>query len=462
MTRRLFVAAAAALAVAAVVAPALTAQVPATATQTAPTFSKDIAPIFYANCTTCHRPGEVAPMSLLTFKDARPWARSIATKVKDGTMPPWHADPAVGDFVNARRLTDEQKATIIRWVDAGAPEGNPSDLPGQPKYTDGWSLGEPDVVLSMQEEFAIPATGTVPYKYFEIPTNFTEDRWLTAYEMRPGNRSVVHHVIVNLRNPQAAQQPQQQADAASRPKPSIEPAEGMEIPPGQTGGRALPEGQRKPLAANERSPRGVMGTLGGYVPGNAIRVLPKGTAVRIPAGSSLVFQMHYTPVGEATTDRTRIGLYLAKEPPKIVLNGTALVNGSLHIPAGAADHRVDAEATVNRDILLWSMVPHTHMRGKRWLYEVEYPDGRRQTILSVPNYDFEWQHEYQFREPLKLPQGSKIHASAWYDNSKSNRYNPDPTQEVWWGDQTWEEMMFTAINFSVVGAPSPSTTRQQQ
>jgi mono/diheme cytochrome c family protein len=435
MTRKLFVAAAA-LAVAAVAAPVLTAQAPATATQTAPTFSKDIAPIFYANCTTCHRPGEVAPMSLLTFKDARPWARSIATKVKDGTMPPWHADPAVGDFVNARRLTDEQRATIIRWVDAGAPEGNPGDLPGQPKYTDGWSLGEPDVVLTMQEEFAIPATGTVPYKYFEIPTNFTEDRWLTAYEMRPGNRSVVHHVIVNLRNPQAAQQPQQ-ADAASRPKPSIEPAEGMEIPPGQTGGRALPEGQRKPLAADERS-------------------------IRIPAGSSLVFQMHYTPVGEATTDRTRIGLFLAKEPPKIVLNATALVNGSLHIPAGAADHRVDAEATVNRDILLWSMVPHTHMRGKRWLYEVEYPDGRRQTILSVPNYDFEWQHEYQFREPLKLPQGSKIHASAWYDNSKSNRYNPDPTQEVWWGDQTWEEMMFTAINFSVVGPPSPSTTRQQQ
>ena len=461
MTKKLCVAAATAVVVAALVAPALTAQAPAGASQTAPTFSKDVAPILYKNCTTCHRPGEVAPMSLLTFKDARPWARSIAINVKNGTMPPWHADPSVGDFANARRLTDEEKATIIAWAEAGASEGNPKDLPEAPKYTDGWSLGEPDVVLSMPEEFAIPATGTVPYKYFEIPTNFTEDRWLTAYEMRPGNRSVVHHVIVNVRNPQQ-QQPPQQANAAQRPKPSIEPAEGMEIPAGQTGGRPLPEDQRKPFGPNERSPRGIVGSIGGYVPGNATRVLPAGTAVRIPAGASLVFQMHYTPVGAATTDRTRIGLFLAKEPPKIAINGTALVNGSLHIPAGAADHRIDAEATVNRDILLWSMVPHTHMRGKKWLYEVEYPDGKRQAILSVPNYDFEWQHEYQFREPLKLPAGSKIHASAWYDNSRANKSNPDATQEVWWGDQTWEEMMFTAINFSVIGAPPPTTTRQQQ
>jgi hypothetical protein len=397
-------------------------------------------------------------MSLLTFKDARPWARSIATRIKDGSMPPWHADPSIGEFLNARRLTEQQKATLLKWVDGGAPEGNPQDLPEQPKYADGWTLGEPDAVLSMQEDFQIPATGTVPYKYFEIPTNFTEDRWMTAYEMRPGNRHVVHHVIVTVRNPQA---PPQQANAGPRPKPAIEPAEGMEIPAGQTGGRPLPEGQRKPLGPNERSPRGVTGSIGGYVPGNASRILPGGTAVRIPAGASLVFQMHYTPIGEATTDRTRIGLYFAKEPPKVAINGTALVNGSLHIPAGAADYRVDAEATVNRDIMLWSLVPHTHMRGKRWLYEVEYPDGRRQTILSVPNYDFDWQLEYQFKEPLKLPEGTKIHASAWYDNSRANKYNPDPTQEVWWGDQTWEEMMFTAINFSVVGAPSPSTTKQR-
>ncbi len=169
--------------------------------------------------------------------------------------------------------------------------------------------------------------------------------------------------------------------------------------------------------------------------------------------------MHYTPVGEATTDRTRLGLKFSKERPKVVLNTTALVNGGLHIPAGAADHRMDAEMTINREITLWSLVPHTHMRGKKWFYEVIYPDGRKETILSVPNYDFEWQHEYMFREPMKLPAGTKIHAAAWYDNSKGNKYNPDAKAEVWWGDQTWEEMMFTSLTYSVA---TPVTSTQQQ
>jgi len=431
-----------------------------------PTFSKDVAPIFYARCTTCHRPGEIAPMSLLTYKDARPWARSIAAQVKTGAMPPWHADPAVGRFANERRLTDAEKSTILGWANGGAPEGDPNDLPEAPTYADGWSIGQPDVILSMQEDYPIPATGTVAYQYFEVPANFDEDRWIKAWEMRPGHRAAVHHVIVSVRPPQpvvlavADQLRAQAAGNAPRPQPLFTMAEGMEIPPGQTGGRQIPESQRKPPGPHDRPrPRGVGASIGGYVPGNSWRVLPEGTAIRLLKGSSLVFQMHYTPIGKETTDRTRLGLIFAKEPPKRPLQSTALVNGTLHIPPGAADHRVDAEMTINRDILLFSMVPHTHVRGKRWLYEAIFPDGRMETILSVPNYDFEWQHEYIFKEPLKLPAGTKIHATAWYDNSKANKSNPDPTKDVWWGDQTWEEMMFTSLTYSVV---TPAVSSQPQ
>jgi hypothetical protein len=238
-------------------------------------------------------------------------------------------------------------------------------------------------------------------------------------------------------------------------------AEGMDIPAGQTGGKPLPADQQKPKSPLDRPrPRGTGGSIGGYVPGNSYRVFDEGTAIRLPKGSSLVFQMHYTPNGKETTDRSKLGLIFAKQAPKVPLAFSALINGSLHIPAGASDHRVDAEMTINRDVTLYSMIPHTHVRGKRWFYEAIYPDGRTETILSVPNYDFEWQHEYIFKEPLKLPAGTKLHAVAWYDNSKANKSNPDSTKEVWWGDQTWEEMMFTGLTFHVPPAPA-ATSRQQ-
>jgi hypothetical protein len=419
-----------------------------------PTFSKDVAPILFAQCTTCHRPGEVAPMSLLTYKDARPWARAIATQVKNGTMPPWHADPAIGHFANERRLTADQKTTIARWVEAGAPEGDPTDLPPAPRYTAGWNIGQPDAVLEMQEDYPIPATGEVPYVYFEVPANFAEDRWVKAWEVRPGTPAVVHHVIVYTRPPQEPTVPG--APARPRPRGVVTFAEGMDIPPGQTGGDPLPEGQRKPAYANARPrPRGTTGSLGGFVPGNGTRVYPEGTAMRLPKGSSLVFQMHYTPIGKATTDRTSMGLVFAKEPPAMPLGGTALVNGALHIPPGAANHRVDAEMTLNRDLLLFSMTPHTHVRGVRWHYDAVLPDGTKKPLLSVPDYDFEWQHEYQFATPIDLPAGTTIKASAWYDNSPANKANPDATKDVWWGDQTWEEMMFTSFTWHVRPAAPP-------
>jgi hypothetical protein len=463
MKRNAFVGAAVLSIVALVAAVRVGAQ-PQPAGDATPTFSKDVAPILYKNCTNCHRPGEIAPMSLLTYSDARPWAKSIATRVARGTMPPWHADPAHGEFLNDRRLSDADKDTIARWVGAGAPEGNTADLPPQPKYAEGWMIGQPDVVLSMQEDYPIPASGEVKYQYFEVPTNFTEDKWVQAFEVRPGNRATVHHVIVYTRPP-AQPRPAQTAQPAAaqpapRPAPLFEFAENMEIPAGQTGGKQLPAEERKPAGPNDRPmPKTLGPSVGAYVPGMPLRVYPEGTATRLRAGSTLIFQMHYTPTGKATTDRTSIGLIFAKAPPKIELRGTVLANGALHIPAGAADQRVDAEMTINQNISLWSVLPHTHVRGKRWEYQAIYPDGRTETILSVPKYDFDWQTDYIYKQPLKLPKGTKIHATAWYDNSANNPSNPDPTKDVWWGDQTWEEMMFTGLSYSI--DPPPAATAQK-
>ena len=234
----------------------------------------------------------------------------------------------------------------------------------------------------------------------------------------------------------------------------------VEIPAGQSGGRPLPPEQRKDLGPNYRPrPIGMGAGMGGFSPGGSIRHFPEGMGMRIPAGYSLVFQMHYTTYGQATTDRSKIGLKFAKTPPKTVLNTMALINGSLSIPPGAANHLVENDMTFNRDITIFSLIPHTHVRGTGWHYEAIYPDGRKEVILSVPKYDFSWQHEYVFTEPLKLPAGTKLHAKAWYDNSSRNKSNPDPTKTVTWGDQTWEEMMYTSITFSF--PPAPTATGQK-
>jgi len=450
----------AAVALCALGAVPMTAQSPASAPPTV-TFTKDVAPILYKNCTNCHRPGEIAPMSLLSYKDARPWVRSIGQRVANGSMPPWHADPAYGHFLNDRRLNDADKATIAKWVAAGAPEGNPADLPAQPVYAEGWTIGKPDAVFAVQEDYPIPASGEIAYQYLEIPTNLTEDKWVQAFEVKPGDPRAVHHVIVYARPPAPATPPPAQAAAGARPAPLFEFAPNMDIPPGQTGGKPLPPDQRKPVGPNDRPPVRLGPSIGGFAPGQFIRVYQEGTAMKIPAGTTLVFQMHYTTYGKASTDRTRIGIKYAKTPPTTQLRWASLANGALHIPAGAGDHREDAEMTIGQDITMWSMLPHTHVRGKRWIYEVTYPDGKTETILSVPTYDFNWQTDYVFTQPLKFPKGTKIHATAWYDNSTANKSNPDPTKEVWWGDQTWEEMMFTGLTFSI-DPVKPSNSAGQQ
>ena len=414
----------------------------------APTFTKDVAPILYQNCATCHRPGEIAPMSLLTYADARKWAKAIRDEVEDGTMPPWHADPKHGKFANDRSLSAAEKDVLTQWANGGAPEGDPKDLPELPKFTEGWQLGQPDTILQLPVDYKVPADGFVEYEYFEIPTNFTKDEWLQGLEVRPGNRSVVHHVIVSTRPPTPERRPS-----------GVSFARGMNVPAGQTGGGA-DAAEGAPSRARGQSlfpaPRSRGAMIGGFAPGSSVMRFDAGQAMLIRAGSTLVVQMHYTTNGTEAIDRTKVGLFLAKETPKVEMRMGTLLNGQLHIPAGAPDYSIAAEMTTTADITLRQMLPHTHLRGKKWEYTATYPDGRTEIILGVPKYDFNWQTDYVFAEPLKLPKGTRIRAVAHYDNSAANRSNPDPKVDVKWGDQTWEEMMFTSFVYSIDGV-APGT-----
>lgn len=377
------------------------------------TFTKDVAPIFYARCVECHRPGEIAPMSLITYKDARPWARSIREKVLDRSMPPWLADPKHGEFENDRRLSQKEIDTILAWVDAGAPKGDDQDLPAPPKYQEGWVLGRPDAVISLAEDVPVPADGVIPYKYFTVPIGFKEDRWIQAAEIRPGNRAVVHHIIVNVQEP--------------APKPS---------------------GEQESPASSFRE-RGFK--LAGFAPGEQPREYPKGTAKLIKAGSNLVFQMHYTPNGVASTDRSYIGLFFAKGPvERKALTATA-TNARFVIPAGHPNYEVTSTWTAKEDVFIVDLMPHMHVRGKDFTYTAAYPDGRSEIVLHVPKYDFNWQLLYRLKKPLFLPKGSRLDCVAHFDNSTNNKYNPDPSKEVRWGPQTWEEMMIGWFDYVLAG-----------
>ena len=394
----------------------------------APTFARDVAPILYANCVECHRAGEIAPMSLITYAEVRPWAQAIVRQVASGVMPPWHADAPHGTFRNERGLTPAQKDLLGRWAAAGAPEGNPSDLPPAPTFAAGWRIGQPDAIFEMQEDYAVPAKGTIEYEHFYIPTNFTEERWLQAIEARPGNRPLVHHVLVFYEAP---------PDATRTPPVLQLNREDSRTPRSNTGNRP------------PRESKFVSRLLATYAPGTNPQVFPLGTAVRLPPGGVLHLQLHYTANGKAGTDRTRVGMIFAKEPPEEEMRVSQFLNGQFTIPAGASNHEVSTDVTFAQDATLVGLFPHTHVRGKRWSYTLELPDGSSKSILSVPRYDFNWQTYYMFQEPLQIPKGARIRSTAWYDNSAANRSNPDPTVNVKWGDQTWEEMQYTGIMYSV-------------
>lgn len=374
------------------------------------TFTKDIAPIIYKNCAECHRPGEIAPMSLMTYQEARPWAKSMREQVAQGSMPPWSADPKHGEWANDPRLSQKEIDTIAAWVAAGAPKGDDKDLPPAPKFATGWTIGEPDAVIEMTEEYTVPADGTVPYLYFSMPTNFKEDKWIQAMEIRPGNRAVVHHVIAYAQDPSV--------------KDTVPGGEG-ELRRGRV-------------------------HLGGITPNKTGVVFSPGTARLIPKGSNIVFQMHYTTNGQVTKDRTKIGFVFAKQPgQKMVQTGNA-INTRFVIPAGADNHEIKASFTLKDDVEISSFMPHMHVRGKSFTYTAVYPDGRSEILLNVPKYDFNWQLTYIPKNRLALPKGTRLDCVAHFDNSTKNRYNPDPTKDVRWGDQTWEEMMIGWYTYSVI------------
>jgi hypothetical protein len=319
-------------------------------------------------------------------------------------------------------------------VAGGAPRGDPKDLPPQPQYPDGWTAGKPDVVLEMQEAYKLPAEGTIAYEYFYIPTNFTEPKFVRSIEVRPGNRSVVHHALVNY-----LMTPDMQRTPVLRSNPAY-----MKLPPPV-------RGEHRP-----KRPEGMVSRLvGTYAPGTSPQVFRPGTALRLEAGGLLELQMHYTTNGKPASDRTRIGLVFAKEPSPREVRPGAFFNASFTLPANSDNTAVPGEVEFLQDTTVWGVFPHTHLRGKAWEYKLVMPDGTSKIILSVPRYDFNWQTYYMFKEPLEVPKGAKIVSTAWYDNSTGNRSNPNANANVTWGDQTWEEMQYSGLLFSPVAPPKP-------
>ncbi|MEO5740924.1 MAG: cytochrome c [Vicinamibacterales bacterium] len=401
----------------------ITAQQPS---ESVPTFTKDVAPILYKHCVSCHRPGEAAPMSLLTYEQARPYARAIANAVANRTMPPWHADAPPGTFHNERILSDVERQRVSAWLAGGALHGDANDLPSSPAFVEGWSLGKPDVVLEMQEEYNIPARGTVEYEYLYIPANFAEPKWVTSIEIRPGNRKAVHHVLVYyIAKPDVPRAPLTRAKSNTSPDQTTN---GQKL----STRRSLTDGVQRRLLAT-------------YAPGTNPQAVPNGTAFRLDPGGTLELQMHYTTVGEPVKDRTQIGFVFSKDPAPREVLPTHFFDGTFTLPAGAADMAVTTHVEFLQDATVWGLFPHTHLRGKKWDYKLQLPSGETKSILAVPRYDFNWQTYYMFTEPLQVPKGSKIVSTAWYDNSAANKNNPDPKVNVKWGDQTWEEMQYTGI-----------------
>ena len=407
-----------------------------------PTFAEDVAPIFYKNCTTCHRPNGLAPFSLVDYDSAKANINEMYDAVSSKKMPPWHAEGARDRFTNDRRLSDADRQTILRWIDAGAKSGDLKKLPPKPDYPTRWVMGNPDLVAGMTEGFTVPAQGTVEYQYFQVPLNLTEDKWVTAIEILPGAREVVHHVLVYAKPPAPA--------PAAAPPPAPRPAGSPPPQPLFLRVREQATLPPDPPRTDAHAPRGNPGVLlATETPGNNMMQLPKGTAWRLRAGTVLTFQMHYTAHGHEMTDQTQIAFRFAKEPPEEEIFASHFFNGALVLPAGAKDVQVPAEIGVSEPVKIWGMMPHTHLRGTRWQYTLEKPDGSSEIVLDVPRYDFNWQTYYMFNTPLVIPPGAKLRSMAWYDNSASNKNNPDATKDVKWGDQTWEEMQYTGILYSV-------------
>lgn len=359
------------------------------------TYSEHVSRILQDKCVNCHRPGEIGPFSLLEYEEVSGWADMILEVVDENRMPPWHANPAHGKFKNDIRLTATEKDLIRRWVEGGAAEGDPKLLPEPREFVDGWQIGEPDEIFPMSKHaYKVPATGVVEYQYFYVKTDFKEDRWINAAEIRIGNRAVVHHVIVAVNL----------------------------------------EGRRVHGVDSE--------WLAACAPGSPPMQLPEGYAKLLPAGAELIFQLHYTPNGTPQEDISSVGFkFVDPETVRKVVGTQEIINQRFRIPARADNHEVVARKRIHNDAILLTLFPHMHLRGKSFRYEAKYPDGSVEILLDVPQYDFNWQNSYIFEEPKRLPKGTVITCTAHFDNSKNNIANPNPRKSVRWGDQTFEEMM---------------------
>ncbi len=370
------------------------------------TFGGDVAHILNKRCVECHRDGEIAPFSLSDYDEVAGWSDMIAEVVREGRMPPWHASGDHTKFANDRRMTQQEKETLYAWADAGAPAGDLSDLPKLPPKVDGWQLPrQPDHVFSVSPQpFDVPATGAVRYQYFRVDPKFEQDVWMEAAELKPGNREVVHHILAF----------------------------------------AVPKGQRRGL-------NGARGFLVGYVPGARLELAPKGYAKKIPAGSELIFQVHYTPVGTPQRDQSQLGIVLVdpKEVTHEVVT-TSAVQSRFQIPPGDANYQTDATGPrFPANATLLSLSPHMHVRGKSYRYDLHLPSGKTETVLDIPAYDFNWQTTYALAQPRQVPKDAYFVCTATFDNSEANLNNPDPTATVKWGDQTWDEMMIGYYHYAV-------------
>lgn len=384
------------------------------------TYANDIAPILYQNCASCHRAGEIGPFALMSYSDAKKRGAQLASVTESHYMPPWHAE-SHGEFQDERKLTPDQIATIKAWVAAGSPEGNRAALPTPPKFPQGWTLGQPDLVLEPSKAYTLSADGNDVYRCFVLPGGQTEDRYVAAMEVRPGNSKVVHHVIAYLDSTGKAKQLE---EANTDGKAGYTSYGGIGTTPS--------------------------GALGGWAPGNMPRLLPDGIGTLLPKGSDIVLQVHYHPSGKVETDQTKIGIYFCKKPVEKRLRIMPVI-GMLSIPAGDPNYTVQGFPMALRgDATILGVMPHMHLLGKDMTVTATLPDNVAKQLVKVPNYDFNWQTTYMYKEPVKVPQGTRIGLVAHYDNSSSNPRNPNtPPKKVTWGEQTTDEMCIAFVYYTL-------------
>lgn len=411
------------------------------------TFSRDVAPILYKHCAGCHHAGDIAPMPLITYADARPWAAAIREAVLSRKMPPWKADPHVGRWSNDVSLSDAEIGVLKTWADSGKPEGDPKSLPPAPHFEEGWKIGKPDVIVPIPAQ-KVEGSGPDQYVYITVPSNFAEDRWVVAAELRAGNRKVVHHAHVFVVDPEPAVKPVAKT-APATPDPVEAFNKYLLVHEGSLSwmrpdapvvndGCAVDDNGLMP----GRKSKDLGNLISSYLPGREPDVYPEGTARLVRAGSSLNFQIHYSrTTGRTEIDETSVGFIFAKEPPRTVARRIDLSNQMFRIPAGAPEQEVTECHTFDKDLYITSLTPHMHLRGKAMQMVVTYPDGRKETLLSVPHYDFNWQITYRAAKPLFIPKGTRIAIVGHFDNSPNNPMNPDPNAPVRWGSASETEMM---------------------